>query len=193
MRWIIGSRGKGRHDGLVTGTQRSGQRGAVLLLLLVMVVVMGLAAGMAGQSWRSTLQREREAELLWRGQQYQQALSSYYAVRHGAQQMLPTRLEDLLRDQRFPGMVRHLRRLYKDPMTGGDWELVKDPAERIIGVRSTSDLEPFRKAGFPEGLDSLAGKDAYNQWEFAFQLPRRQPAAATPPTAKPSSTAPQAD
>ena len=178
-----------RREEHVTGTQLCGQRGAVLLMLLVMVVIIGLTAGMAGQSWRSTLQREREAELLWRGQQYQQAITSYYAVRHGAQQMLPTRLEDLLRDQRFPGMVRHLRRLYKDPMTGGDWELLTDPAERIIGVRSTSELEPFRKDGFPEGLDRLAGKDAYNQWEFAFQLPRKQPAAAKTPTAKTPPTA----
>ena len=53
------------------------QRGAILLLLLVMVVVVGLAAGMAGQSWRSTVQRAREAELLWRGQQYQKAITSY--------------------------------------------------------------------------------------------------------------------
>ncbi len=54
---------------------QTGQQGAILLLMMVMVEIMGLAAGMAGQSWRSTMQREREAELLWRGQQYQQAYS----------------------------------------------------------------------------------------------------------------------
>ena len=151
------------------------QRGAILLLLLVMVVVVGLAAGMAGQSWRSTVQRAREAELLWRGQQYQKAITSYYSVRHG-QQSFPAKLEDMLRDRRFPHVVRHLRKLYNDPITGEDWELVKDPAGRVIGVRSSSELEPFRKDGFPKSLDKLKGKEAYNEWEFVFEPPKNQSA-----------------
>ena len=161
-------------------TKQAGQRGAILLMLLVMVVILGLAAGMAGQSWRSTMQRAREAELLWRGQQYQQAVASYYAVKHGPQQMLPAKLEHLLRDPRFPGVVRHLRKLYKDPMTGEDWELVTDPAERIIGVRSSSDLEPFRKDGFPASLEKLQGKTSYREWEFAFTPTKQNPATKQP-------------
>jgi len=149
------------------------QRGAILLLLLVLVVIMGLAAGMAGQSWRSTVQKSREAELLWRGQQYQKAITSYYSVRQG-QQSFPTKLEDLLQDPRFPHVVRHLRKLYNDPLTGADWVLIKDPAGHIIGVRSSSELEPFRKDGFPESLDKLKGKEAYNEWEFVFEQPKKQ-------------------
>jgi len=152
---------------------QSGQRGAVLLLLLVMVVIMGLAAGMAGQTWRSTMQQAREAELIWRGQQYQQAIASYYNVKHGPQNMLPAKLEDLLRDPRFPGVVRHLRKVYDDPMTGQEWELIKDPAERILGVRSTSDLEPFKQDGFPKSLEKLKGKTSYSEWEFVFDLPKK--------------------
>lgn len=155
-------------------TQNS-QRGAVLLMLLVMVVILGFSASMAGQSWRSTMQRAREAELLWRGQQYQQAITSYYTVKHGTQQMLPAKLEHLLRDPRFPSTVRHLRKLYNDPMTGEDWELVTDPAERIIGVRSSSDLEPFRKDGFPKGLERLQGKTSYSEWEFSFVPSKKEP------------------
>ena len=157
------------------------QRGATLLLLLVMVVIMGLAAGMAGQSWRSTMQRAREAELLWRGQQYQKAIASYYAVKHG-QQMFPAKLEDLLKDPRFPNVVRHLRRLYNDPMTGEDWALVTDSSKRIIGVRSRSDLEPFRKDGFPKSLDKLKGKEAYDEWEFVFVLSNKKPVRKMPIT-----------
>ena len=157
------------------------QRGAILLLLLVMVVIMGLAAGMAGQTWRSTMQRAREAELLWRGQQYQKAIASYYAVRQG-QQMFPAKLEDLLKDPRFPNVVRHLRRLYRDPMTGEDWALVTDSSKRIIGVRSRSDLEPFRKDGFPKSLDKLKGKEAYDEWEFVFVLSNKKPVRKMPIT-----------
>lgn len=149
------------------------QRGAVLLTLLLIVVAIGLAAGMAGQSWRSTMQRAREAELLWRGEQYQKAIGSYYAVRHG-QQMFPAQLDDLVKDPRFPHVVRHLRKLYKDPMTGGEWELITDSAKRIVGVRSSSDLEPFRKDGFPGPLEKLKGKQAYNEWEFVFKVSNKQ-------------------
>jgi type II secretory pathway pseudopilin PulG len=170
----------------MTDSSENSQRGAILLLLLVMVVVLGLSAGMAGQSWRSTMQRAREAELLWRGQQYQQAIASYYAVKHGPQQMLPAKLEHLLRDPRFPGMVRHLRKLYNDPMTGEAWELVTDPAERIIGVRSSSDLEPFRQDGFPKTLERLKGLSSYSEWEFVFAPPKRSRAVRPGPgSAKP--------
>ncbi len=149
------------------------QRGAILLLLMVMVVVMGLAAGMAGESWRSTMQRAREDELLWRGEQYQKAIASYHSVRQGSP-TFPAKLEDLVRDPRFPHVVRHLRKLYNDPMTGEDLKLVTGPGERIIGVRSSSDLEPFRKDGFPKSLDKLRGKEAYNEWEFVFEPPKQQ-------------------
>ena len=151
------------------------ERGAALLTVLVLVTLLGLAASLAGQSLGALMQREREAELLWRGQQYRQAIASFYNVRHGAQQMYPAKLEDLLKDPRFPGTVRHLRRLYPDPMTGKEWELVKDPAEKLIGVRSTSQLTPFQQAGFPKGLEDLEGKTAYSEWEFVF-VPPRQPA-----------------
>ncbi len=119
------------------------------------------------------MQRAREAELIWRGQQYLQAVESYYAVKHGPQQMLPAKLEYLLRDPRFPNVVRHLRKQYVDPMTGEDWELITDPAERIIGVRSTSSLEPFQKDGFVKPLEKLNGKSAYNEWEFVFEPPKK--------------------
>jgi type II secretory pathway pseudopilin PulG len=156
---------------------------------MVMVVILGLAAGMAGQSWRDTMQREREHELLWRGHQYQKAIESYYNVKQGPQKMYPPKLEDLLRDPRFPSMVRHLRKLYNDPMTNEDWELVKDPANRIIGVRSSSELEPFRKDGFPPSMEKLKGKNSYSEWEFVFspnknkvinRIPARTPSLPVP-------------
>lgn len=151
--------------------ERHRQRGAVLLVMLVAVSLLGLAAARTGQTWQAVMQQAREAELLWRGQQYQRAITSYYSVKHGAQQLFPNSLEDLLKDPRFPGVVRHLRQIYPDPMTGGEWELIKDPSERIIGVRSNSDLEPFKKDGFPKELDNFKGKGSYRDWEFVSKPP----------------------
>jgi type II secretory pathway pseudopilin PulG len=164
------------------GPARGGEQGTALLTLLVMVVVLGLTASMAGQSLQALMQREREDELLWRGLQYRRAISSYYNVRHGPQQMYPGTLEDLLLDPRSAGKVRHLRRLYKDPMTGKDWDVIKDPAERIIGVRTVSTLVPFKQTGFPVGLETLEGKASYSEWSFVFEPEEKKtpPAAAAP-------------
>ena len=195
--WNVAGRASRAHGGAPRHTLHNDrrtvdQKGATLLTVLVLVVILGLTASMAGQSLGALMQREREAELLWRGQQFRQAIGSYYNVKHGAQQMYPAKLEDLLRDPRFPGVVRHLRRLYVDPMTGKDWEVVKDPAEKIIGVRSTSDLEPFQQAGFPRGLEDLEGKTAYREWEFVFVPPKKttQPQTGAG-AAKPGGTAPR--
>ncbi|AMV73361.1 type II secretion system pseudopilin TklG [Desulfuromonas sp. DDH964] len=145
------------------------ERGFALLTVLVLVVVLGLALGLAGSSWTDIMQRAREEELFWRGDQYRKAIEAFYGVRHGGGlQMLPAKLEDLVRDPRNPGVVRYLRRLYTDPMTGGEWELIKDPSGRIRGVRSSSPLRPFRQAGFPAGYENFEGRQKYSEWEFVF-------------------------
>lgn len=144
------------------------QNGAALLMVLVFVVVVSLAAGIAGQSWRNLVQRAREAELIWRGEQYRQAIGSYFQVRQGPKNSYPPSLDDLIKDPRFPQTVRHLRRIYLDPMTGGEWETIKAPDGGISGVRSSSTLQPFRDKDFPEGLESFEGKDSYREWEFVY-------------------------
>jgi type II secretory pathway pseudopilin PulG len=165
----------------------SNQRGAMLMVVLVAVVIMGLGSAMAGMSWQAAAQRAKEAELLWVGQQYVRALESYYDAdfRGGARRppgssgadpsgppaALPQHLEELVRDPRAAQVVRHLRKLYLDPMTGEDFELLRDPSGRIRGVRSTSTLKPFRSDGFPRGLERLVGASRYNEWEFVFDAP----------------------
>lgn len=160
-----------------TGADASGrrllgdQRGGTLLAVLIAVTVMGLTAGIAGSTWRTILQREREEELLFRGEQYRRAMAGYFAVGGGH----PRRLEDLLKDTRTPLPTRHLRRLYADPMTGGPWQLVRDSAGNILGVRSDSALRPFKSVGFPEGYEGFDQAESYRDWEFVFQRPQVAP------------------
>jgi len=144
------------------------ERGTVLLVVLVMVVVLGLTAAVTGSSWKTLVQQSREEELFWRGDQIRKAIESYYSPVNGALQQFPAKLEDLVKDPRSLQTVRHLRRLYPDPMTGDDWVLIKDPGGRITGVRSASALEPFRKDGFPEGYDAFVGRSKYSEWEFVY-------------------------
>lgn len=144
------------------------QRGVTLMVVLLMVVVVGLAAGVAGSSWRTVTQREREQELLWRGDQYRRAIQSYYEFKHAGTGLYPRSLEDLLRDPRSAASVRHIRQLFPDPITGEDWVVIKDPTGRIKGVRSSSTVEPFKKSGFPADYDDFQGRKSYAEWEFVF-------------------------
>ena len=92
-------------------TRRTQQQGFGYLMALFAVAALGLLAAAAGQVWHSTAQRAREAELLFAGQQYRQALDSYFASKAGGVQQYPQRLEDLLDDRRSQTTLRHLRRL----------------------------------------------------------------------------------
>jgi hypothetical protein len=55
-------------------------------------------------------------------------------------------------------------------MTGEDWVIVKDPAGRIKGVSSSSQLEPFKQENFSEANKEFAGKTAYKEWQFVIDV-----------------------
>jgi type II secretory pathway pseudopilin PulG len=175
------------------------QRGVTLMVVLLMMVVMGLAAGMAGNTWKNVLEREREEELLFRGNQYRRAIESYYKTAHaGTQAAYPKSIEELLKDPRSLQTRRHLREAYKDPVTGEDFELIRQGGQiaglpgavqslaGIRGVYSKSSRESFRKAGFREPYQDFNGATAYRDWQFVF-VPVRAPEARQekPPPAQP--------
>ena len=57
----------------------------------------------------------------------------------------------------------------------------KDKSGRITGVRSASDLEPFRKDGFPEEYEKFKGAESYSSWEFVYEpKTQKKPAAKKP-------------
>ncbi|MBN1141803.1 MAG: type II secretion system protein [Deltaproteobacteria bacterium] len=162
------------------------QRGAALLGVLFMTVVLGLGAGVAGMSWQTVVQRAKEEELFYRGDQYRRAIGSYFkGNRVSRTNVFPTKLEELLRDPRVPFKVRHLRKLYPDPMTGKEWEPIRDSGGKIIGVRSSSDGIPFRKDGFPEHYQDFAKAENYADWRFIYspEAEKSQQEAAPAPAA----------
>jgi len=157
------------------------------MVVLVMLVILGLSMGIAGSTWRTVVQRAKEKELLFRGEQYRRAIKSYYTVKHGGKTgLLPSSLDDLVKDPRFPGTRRHIRKLFKDPMSGGDFVVIKDPKTggRIKGVRSESKLEPFKKDGFEKEYEKFANAESYQQWEFVYEPPKTATSQKTLP-AKP--------
>ena len=101
------------------------QRGFTYLTALFMVAMIAGGLALAGEVWDTAAKREKEAELLFAGNQYRKAIERYFIS--GPQRQYPRALEDLLKDARRPGTERYLRRLYPDPITGKAWALVKAP------------------------------------------------------------------
>lgn len=124
------------------------QTGTVLIGLLVLVALLGLGLVGAAQWLRSVEQHEKERELIFVGHQFRNAIDSYRKSGGSANQY-PRKLEDLLLDTRRPTVLRHLRRVYADPLTGKTvWGLVKAPDGGILGVFSLSTSEPMKRQGF---------------------------------------------
>ena len=110
------------------------------------------AAGLAALGERASMgvQREREAELMFRGHQIASAIATYRAASPNGTQQLPAALKDLLEDRRTERPMHHLRQLYSDPFTGQpDWVLVTSGDGRIAGVRSRSDTLALRVIDLP--------------------------------------------
>ncbi len=102
-------------------------------------------------------QRSKEQELLWRGAQIRQAIESYYKTGHaGMKASFPGSFDDLIRDPRALGVVRHLRKKYLDPMTGEEWQIIRDSKGRLQGVYSSSEDEPFKTNGSAKKIRVLA-------------------------------------
>jgi hypothetical protein len=147
----------------------SRQSGAVLLVILLLVAITAVASASLIHLGATVARRQAEQTLLDIGQEFADALESYRRVSPVGSPDRPLALEDLLRDKRFPNTVRHLRKIYADPLTQGQpWGLVKDEESgRILGVFSNSPLAPIRSANFPGRMSSLAGKARYSDWEFS--------------------------
>ncbi len=145
------------------------ERGYTYVAVLAVLVVMALGAQVTMIPTKSALTRNDEAELLFRGQAYVAAIESYRNAIEGDPR-LPQRLEDLVDDRRS-GQRRHIRRLYEDPMTDGDWTVLQHPDGGIIGVASGAPGAPRKKAFFPDGLAQFANAKTYADWRFEYKDP----------------------
>lgn len=133
--------------------------------LLVGLAAAGILMSVALPVWSQAAQREREAELVFRGEQYTRAVALYQRTNPGA---FPPDVETLIEE-------RFLRREYRDPMVEhGEFRILHeadagDPGGRtarssedrggVIGVVSSS-----REAS----LRIYNGATRYDQWIFLY-------------------------
>jgi len=152
----------------IPALSRSLQSGFTYLGTMFLIVFIGIGLAKAGLLWQTEVQREREKELLFIGNQYAMAIGSYFESTPSGPKQYPASLENLLQDHRFPGIKRHLRKLYSDPITGGEkWGLIKQQG-RITGVYSLALQRPLKKAGFSAAWATFADAESYAAWQFTY-------------------------
>jgi type II secretory pathway pseudopilin PulG len=134
--------------------------------LLVSMSAMCLMISVALPMWRTSIRREREAELVFRGQQYVRAIVRFQRKYAGT---FPPTIDVLLHE-------RFLRRRYLDPITNRDFQLVyvdvpsggplgggsvpprfTNARRGIMGVVSRSKQTSLRR---------YQGRGRYNEWLF---------------------------
>ena len=188
----------------------AGTRGYAMAALLVGLAVMAIMLSVALPVWQTAVKREREAELVFRGEQYAQAIALFQRRFAGT---FPPSI-DVLVKQKF------LRRAYKDPMTGNDFQLVyvgaatptpgMPPGAGAPGTargarggqptaapfgRGTPAAAPFGRGGImgvvststDASLRLYNGRGRYNEWVFvATQATTQAGAPGTPGTQTPA-------
>jgi type II secretory pathway pseudopilin PulG len=154
--------------------------------LLVAMTIMAIFMSMALPAWRTVAQREKEAELIFRGQQYARAIALFQRKYANT---FPPNLNVLL-DGHF------LRKKYKDPMTqDGEFQLVYAnqqasaqpnaggtvPTQGQPAPRTTTVGGGTSSIGAQGGIIGVASKstatslrvynghDKYNEWVFVAQ------------------------
>jgi len=106
---------------------RNGERGYVLLALLLLVSVAAIVFlfGVA-PTIKFNIKRDREEEMIHRGVQYSRAIQAYYRKF----QRFPAKIEDL----ENTNQIRFLRKRYKDPITGKDFRLLHYGDSGMMGA-----------------------------------------------------------
>ena len=171
------------------------KQGFTYLATMVVIAVIGIALSVTGYQWKTMSKREKEKELLFRGNEIRNAIAQY--VNTDPLKRYPHSLEDLIKDPRSPKTVRYLRKMYKDPITNDDWVLVTDPVKGLLGVHSKSEEKPLKTSNFRTQDHCFEEKTHYRDWVFIVQpfnplappvansLPNQTPGGVTPALALP--------
>lgn len=95
---------------------RSGEAGYTLVIFIMAIAIMSIMMGVAVQAVSFSMQREREAELIFRGEQYMEAIRLFKA-KYGR---YPVRMKEI-----WEAKPRVVRKKWKDPITDSEkWGII---------------------------------------------------------------------
>lgn len=169
----------------LAGSARRNQRGRssagyAMAALLVALSVMAILMSVALPTWTQTIRREKEEELVFRGNQYARAINQYQ--RKFANQS-PASL-DVLIEQHF------LRKKFTDPLSpneDGEFQMLYVSAQGAGGQSGAGSVVSMNPSGGIMGVVSknpgqsiriLDGKNHYNEWQFMGIQQTQQAGAA---------------
>ncbi|MFL6672546.1 MAG: type II secretion system protein [Massilia sp.] len=144
------------------------EAGFTYLGLVILLTIVGLV-GAATLKVDSLLRRAAaEEELLETGAAFSAALQSYAAATPPGRPTQPPTLQDLLKDPRVPGLRRHLRKIFVDPVTGkGEWGVVYQGEQAgVLAVYSLSGARPLKLANFDARFQNFENKEHISDWKF---------------------------
>ncbi|WP_229458559.1 type II secretion system protein [Massilia glaciei] len=168
---------------------RARRAGFTYVGLIVLVAIIGLT-GAATLKINALLQRAAaEEELLDIGAAFSDALRSYAAATPAGQPPQPRTLQDLLRDPRVPGVRRHLRKVFVDPMTGkAEWGVqYLNGQSGVVALHSLSDARPFKIGNFDARFRGFDNRARISDWKFTLD---GQGAVPPPPLVPPAAPMP---
>jgi type II secretory pathway pseudopilin PulG len=180
------------------------ENGYAMAALLVMMAVMAIMMTVAMPVWKQATQREKEQELIFRGQQYTRAIGLF--ERKYANTPPPS--FDVLVQERF------LRKKYKDPITNAEFVPLTAGGAAAAGpggatrggpgvaVDPRGASSPLGVAGGGGGIIGVTssskatsirvynGATHYNEWRFVYAQPTTTPGAGAPGAGAPGRGAP---
>src|ERR1700731_4785378 len=115
--------------------RKRGERGYALLVVIFLVTVLLLSTMVVATNILTEGRREKEKEMIWRGNQYARGVKLHFRKTG----RFPTTLDDLTKPK--IGNIRFMRQAYKDPMNkeDGSWRLIYvGPAGNLIGSLNPS-------------------------------------------------------
>jgi len=123
---------------LTRRTRMAGQQGYALLLVMFLLALLMLTTMTVATNVVTDGQREKEKEMVWRGNQYVRGIKRFYLKMH----RFPTGIDDLVKPKTG---IRFMRQEYKDPMNtvDGSWRLIYvGPNGQLIGSLRPQTLAP---------------------------------------------------
>jgi type II secretory pathway pseudopilin PulG len=151
--------------------------------LIVLVTIIGLVGAATLKADALLRRAAAEEELLEIGAAFSAALTSYAEATPRGQPTQPPSLDELLKDPRFPGTRRHLRKIFVDPITGkAEWGIVwlnkggtgsfgsfgsNSGGSGVLAVYSLSEAKPLKQANFDTRFQNLENREHLSEWKFA--------------------------
>ncbi|MFC2173993.1 hypothetical protein ACFLU6_15425, partial [Acidobacteriota bacterium] len=100
-----------------------------LIAVLILVLISSIMLGAAMPLWTTVVKREKEEELIYRGEQYVRAIEEFQLTVGRP----PNKLEELI-EYKTIDQKRFIRKLYEDPMAeDGKWALIYADAGTFRG------------------------------------------------------------